>query len=1155
MRFFQQTDSSSQTYKKSVLGLIAMFICAFLAVGCSGGGGGDSFVASPGGGVPAGGGAATGTGSVTFNFVRAQSPIVVPTSTVQLRFEFFTGLQGTGTILKRELRDYADTVTIENVPNTVRSTVVTAITADGFPIAEFAANVTVQTNGNVVVNATDGTLTPVTAVAIVSSPQSIALGNSDSFPLNIQVEFSNGDVVPVDLSSGVVTFVSSEPSVATVENGSIIAGLDGTAFITATLNAPGFSPVDLQIPVGVGDGVQPPPTITGIEIVTPAAANVQLAKGTMQNVVVRATFTDNSQRIITLAQGLTLTSNAPAPQKVLVQGQNVVVANDATPGLTARITAEFEGETDFFDVLVTPAEIVSISASPTTINLPYGGFTSTIVVTRTNTDGSTMQINPAVDMDLDFAPNTFTRFTLNEDTGVVTTNTTAANPPAGTETVTVSYPGVPNVTVSVQVGALTVTGLNITSTPDNPPLTGDAALVPGEQVPFNVLAVLSDNSTVDVSNLAGLVLSSSDPNSVSVSPDEAVITAVSPTPPGTPAEITFSLLGADDNGNDFVSNPVLVAVEDEVIDFAQPDAINYFFGGINIVDFPINASPNPGTSAVNLPRGYVGVVEVEATFNSGVKRKLRASEYTLTLEPGPPATLPEAIQLWQTDANNPANPMGDFYNHPTTTAAYFNGVEDQPAAGRFDDLYLFPRTVTASSEVPAQRGSTTSGSVYGGGATGNVLTRQSFRAVVADWRRNAFQGGDAGTGSSVAVNNFSAPGGFNTVVVTLSPSIVEPGEAISNTERRFTVTCVDPLEVEIDAGRSGFIDHDGDGNTLAETPVNTLREYEVYANFGPVEAGDEFSPDGIELGANGPTTLAITGFKLAEANVSATSAIGNSPVFARTAPTELGFLGIYSESQTAANNILNVRAVPVGGDNFRSVFEGPDDDDYLYVSNTYGVTSDGFDLGTPAEQTIPTPDGRDPVNPDSDPVDRPVRVVTPIEDSPIQFVIPQLFSVNPPTDTPSAAVELAVGSSQLFRTVLQITANGEYIDVSADYPPVLFVNAANPAAIGRLDASVIGGLIVSAINSLGTDVEESDLDAAASGDTTLGDTVTALNGGDDTYNPTNALVVALDAAGFPIPATGMFGIGANPFDDRQQLQPTPMMTDGSSVSGLEVVDP
>ena len=69
-----------------------MFICAFLAVGCSSGGGGDSFVASPGGGVPAGGGgggATAGAGSVTFNFVRAQSAIVVPTTTVQLRFEFF----------------------------------------------------------------------------------------------------------------------------------------------------------------------------------------------------------------------------------------------------------------------------------------------------------------------------------------------------------------------------------------------------------------------------------------------------------------------------------------------------------------------------------------------------------------------------------------------------------------------------------------------------------------------------------------------------------------------------------------------------------------------------------------------------------------------------------------------------------------------------------------------------------------------------------------------------------------------------------------------------------------------------------------------------------------------------------------------------------
>ena len=1134
-----------------------MFICAFLAVGCSSGGGGDSFVASPGGGVPAGGGGgATGAGSVTFNFVKAQSPIVVPTTTVQLRFEFFTGLQGTGTILKRELRDYADTVTIENVPNSVRSTVVTAITADGFPVAEFTANVSVPANGNVTVSSTDGTLIPVTAVSIESSPESIALGNSDSFPLNLQVRFSNGDVVPVDASSGLVTFSSSDPSVATVSNGNIVAGLDGTAFISATLNAPGFAGVVVSIPVGVGDGVQPPPTVTGIQILTPAANAITLPRGTMQSVVVQATFTDGSQKPITIANGLVLTSNDPTvPKKITISGQDVLIANDATPGLTARITATFQGQSDFFDLTVSAAELVSISATPTTVSLPYGGFTSTIAVTGTYTDGSTPPI-PYTDANLDFTPNAFSRFTLNEDTGVITTNTTASVPAAGQETVTVTYPGVPDATVTVEVGALTVTGLTISPNP----LTDADALVPGEQVSFNVVATLSDNSTVNVSTLPGLVLSTSDADTVAVDTMEARITAVAPTPSGTPTQITFTLLGADTGGADFVSNPVNVEVQDEVIDFTQPNAINYYFGGINIVDFPINTPPDPGTSAVNLPRGYVGVIEVEATFNSGVTRKLRSSEYSLALEDGPPATLPESIRLWQTDPVSPASPSGEYYNHPATNPDLFNAAVN--GSGTFDDLYLFPRLVSATSEAPGQRGSTTSGSVYGGEATGVVLTRPTFRAVVADWRRGAQEGGAALVGPYVAAggDTFSAPGGFNTVVVTLDPSVVAPGEAISNTERRFTVTCVDPLEVEIDAARSGFIDHDEDNVLEPRTPVNTLREYEVYVDFSAVLAGDEISPDQIDLGANGPTTLAITGFKLAEANVSATSAIGNSPVFARTAPTELGFLGIYSESQTGANNVLNVRAVPVGGDNFRSVFKGPAPDEYLYVNNVYGTTSGGFDIGAPAELVLAgNPRNRDVGgDPESDPVDLAVRVVTGIEDSPIQFVIPVLFSVNPPTDTPSSAVQLAVGSSQLFRTIIQFTGNGPYVDVSADYPPVLFVNATTPAAIGRPDASIIGGLVVSAINSMGIDVEESDLVTAASGDPTLGDRVTTLNGGDDTYNPTNALIVALDAAGFPIPSVGMFGVGNNPFDDRQQLvQPpaTPMMTDGSAVSGLEIVDP
>ena len=91
--------------------------------------------------------------------------------------------------------------------NSVQSSKVTAITDDGFPIAEFTVNVSVPVGGNVTVDAASGTTVPVTVVSVNSSPQSIALGNADNFQIQITVTFSNGDVVPADLTSGVVTFV------------------------------------------------------------------------------------------------------------------------------------------------------------------------------------------------------------------------------------------------------------------------------------------------------------------------------------------------------------------------------------------------------------------------------------------------------------------------------------------------------------------------------------------------------------------------------------------------------------------------------------------------------------------------------------------------------------------------------------------------------------------------------------------------------------------------------------------------------------------------------------------------------------------------------------------------------------------------------------
>ena len=78
-----------------------------LFVGCSSGGGTDT-----GGGdfVFTGGGTGGGTaapGALTFNFVKAQSPLTVPGDTTQIRFQFYAG----SVQVQQEIRDFAATIT------------------------------------------------------------------------------------------------------------------------------------------------------------------------------------------------------------------------------------------------------------------------------------------------------------------------------------------------------------------------------------------------------------------------------------------------------------------------------------------------------------------------------------------------------------------------------------------------------------------------------------------------------------------------------------------------------------------------------------------------------------------------------------------------------------------------------------------------------------------------------------------------------------------------------------------------------------------------------------------------------------------------------------------------------------------------------------
>lgn len=1070
---------------------------------------------SPVGGGPGGN---AGNASVTFNFVRAQSnPIVVPTTTVSLRFEFFSGQDGSGTLVKSETRPFAAQVVIENVPFSARSSVVTAISAEGFPLAEFTADISVPASGNINVGATDGDLVPVTITSLASTPATVSLGNSDTLQLQIRANFSNGDVVA--LTGPLTSFLSFSTSNATVvtvvPNGTMTAGLDGTANINVGFTAPGFAAASLTVPVTVGAGFLPPPQVVSVELITVETQPVSLPRGTVsQPLVVQATFSDASVRVVNRADGVEfVTSN---PDITVNQSNQIAIAAGADVNDVASITARFAGQSDSVQVVVSPATLDSVTVNPTAVSLPFGGFERAIVATGTFSDGSSVSLNPANLIYTESSP----LFAINTTTGLVT-SATAGTAGVGNLTVQVGpgFNGQPQVNVQVTVGDLFVQSLTVTPSV----LTN---LVPGDIQTFDVVATLSDNTMVNVTSFVSLVptatqSSNTPPNNIAVSRsgNRPQVVAIAPTATNLDAVVTLTIPGSGQAGIN-VAQTVNVKVLAEVL-----TEVKYFFGGIEI------GGPTFPGNAVNLPRGYVGVVEVEGTFTSGNKRLLRPSEYSIELENANNGKNGTAIRLWGSSTGPGTIPGGDYYVHPTTNPRYTDGIRNgrgdlgepvdvNPLTAPIDDFYYHPRSVQ-DLVASGLRGSTYSGAVDEGGLPGVAVTRPTFRAVVADWRRGEAEGGFVtGPGLDPIASTPLLPidrsgGSVRDMTIVLAPSVTGV-MGPSPLNETVSVTVVDPIEVEIVTEQTRFKNYGAGPDLDIRIPVGAVREFQVVANFKEVELDDTNGANKLlpDMQAQGPFVNAITGWKLAEANTMLISATGGANPFVFTTPTSTGFVGITSNEEVDVN-VIQVRAVPVGGDTLREYQIDGNDNPPRYgpITNIYGVNSE-FDDEEPTGLRLVARDHAT----DSDPADFNFRVFDALggNQAPVIDVIdPVLFSLDP-INVGANPVGIRVGATQTFRTLVQFDSSTAFVDRSLDYPPVLFTNTAMPAAISAYEAN--GDLLVSGINDMGAAVTTMDVDNQSGSTlvTASADVASAL-----AMSP-EAIVVAVDSVGIPIAQKGSF---------------------------------
>lgn len=1110
MRFNQQTDQASpRLFGKSALGLFIALICMLFAAGCSGGGGGNGgFVASPTGSSGTSGGG-VGNGSVTFNFVKAQSAIVVPTTTVNLRFQFFTGLEGTGVVVLNETRPFAAQVTFDSVPSSVRSVKITALTQEGYPVSEFKASFDVSINQNVVVSATGGTTTPVTLDTVVARPSSLSLAIGGTSTPTIELNFSNGELVRLTAAQvpTEITFGSSDSAVASVTAAGLITGLvNGTATITADVND--YAGKSVSIVTQVGNGIVLPPLVTSLTITN--APSIMPVGTTAGPLVVTATFDNNTTAVKTIADGVTFSSSDA--NFSVDNSQNVVLAANAPTNATATITASFMGASKTFKVNASTATLTSITLSPTSVNLPFGGFEQNVTAVGNFSDGSTVNVSAA---QLSFVESpTSDRYDV-VGTKVVTATTDpggAANPQQLQVTANING-NTSTATMNVTVGAITVDSLTVTPSP--------VVLKPGQVQPFVVVANLSNATTVDVSDFTGLmIVAASAPSSMDVDivANGKQVVAVSPTPDpvppatlGEPATVTFTFAGQSAVVNVNVLREFLTSVE-------------YRFAGNTIQN-----------QTVNLPRGYVGVFEVIGTFNTGTVRRLNFNEYHIDVPPAP-----------TTDPFDMIKPFTDGYNIPQVRNRYFDGQmsdfngdgpcsADGPANQNFDaagnyvaqtdeavadDLYAgAARTVTSLTTTPAQIGSDFS----------TVTTRDTFRAVAADWPRGESNNGDFLSKNAAADpdsvvnsgNRLIAPGANRTVNLVLESNVTDPANPTA-LNQTVSVTVTDPRAVTFVSAQ--FVNYP----TENQTPIGSVREYEVRVTFAAVTSGDTVDQD---EPAVGPFVAAQQNFKLAEANCHIISNLGGQNQFSVNTPTSLGFVGVFS-NVTVDVNALNIIVTPLAGVGVRPVANTlperrPDTGGGLldiYNAATYTthdrVFGPSFELilqEDPKRSTIYDPG---PALPDSnsqatrDPADKYVYNSIEKNDAPIKFVNPLLFSLDPINGTGNDPLGIVLGASQVFRTMVQFTANQAPVERTLDYVPTLVVSG-TPALAGFGDAAT-GRLSVSAINAAGTDV------SAADATTTTGYAALATNAEvtGSIMAGVKGIVIALDSVGEPIAKKG-----------------------------------
>lgn len=465
--FFFRREAKAAA-KPSLFIVWMVMLVSLFAVGCGSSNGDFVFTGNQGNQTP---------GTLTFNFVRAQSATEVPQSTFAIQFDW---INNAGGIISTVVEPFAAQITLVPPAGAQRARI-TPLTEDGFPLFSIEGPVGAPPAGtNQVVDTANWGFTEITldGITLTPDPVTISLGTQNpTQQMTVTGNFSNGTnvVFPASALADVV-FTPDNSNTYTVNATGLVTGVmigNGQLSASYTFTEDGATvAVSDTVAVNVSGGVLSSILVTPDPLEAGIGATTDPVTVTFSPVGGNATVIDNADVDFSI-DGTGFTANADG---------SVTVAADVAPGTSSTLTASYTDANGTYTDTVTVTAVNAhrfIQPAGDSLTLPIGSFPFQLAVAFNG--------NPVEQL---FA-NGYTITVANPDlatvngAGVLTTTDVP-----GTTDVSLLFQG-----EVVDQFSLSTANVSVTSIVVDP---REFQLTPGQVVPYSVMATYSDNTTADL---------------------------------------------------------------------------------------------------------------------------------------------------------------------------------------------------------------------------------------------------------------------------------------------------------------------------------------------------------------------------------------------------------------------------------------------------------------------------------------------------------------------------------------------------------------------------------------------------------------------------------------------------------------------------------